>query len=275
MSLICGRNAASDSLISVAVNGEGKIMTVSEGQEGTQDVNVTNASLNVADSGVASALAGTLSVADSAVATQLSGILNVTDSVVAAQLAGTLSTADSDVALALAGTLQVEDSAVVDALGSTLQVQDAQVVSQLSAGIQTFTIQSFQEGQLFMAETIPATSSANSSNTFYPHGNGFIIGGNTSDLSGAVELTLQFSYDSVTWFDDTEAFFMINGQGKFSYKQDKSHAQYYRLSADNSGPSDATITAAAMFHYDSQGVAPILPPEEPMPEEPMPEEPMP
>ena len=235
MSLICGRNATSDSLVSVAVDIDGKIMTVSDAQGGTQDVNVTNASLSVADSAVASALGGTLSVADSAVATQLSG---------------TLSTADSAVASALAGELQVADSAVISALGQ---------------GIQTFTIQSFQEGQLWMADTIPATSSDNSSNSFYPHGKGFIIGGNTSDLSGSVELILQFSYDSMTWFDDTEAFFMINGQGKFSYKQDKSHAQYYRLSADNSGGSDATITAVAMFHSDEQGVPPVVPEPEPEP----------
>lgn len=259
MSLFCGKNAATDSLISVAVDTEGKIMTVSDAPGGTQDVNVTNANLVVTDAAVASALAGTLSVADSAVATQLAGILQVADSTVAAQLAGTLNTADAAVASALAGTLQVEDSAVVDALGNTLQVQDAQVASQLAAGIQTWSPQSFQESGIWYAESLPASSQDNNSGSFYPHGKGFIIGGNTTDTSGSVELSLQFSYDGVTWWDDLEAFIMINSQGKFSYKQDKSPAQYYRLKADNNSASAQTITATAMFHMDEQGVAPVPP----------------
>jgi hypothetical protein len=235
MSLFCGKNAATDSLISVAVDTEGKIMTVSDAHAGTQDVNVMNASLDVADSAVASALASTLSVADSAVATQL------------------------------AGTIQVADSAVAIALESTLSVADSAVATQLQSGLQTWSIKTFDESGIWTAESLPASSQDNNSGSFYPHGNGFVIGGNTTDTSGSVELSLQFSYDAVTWWDDLEAYIMVNGQGKFSYKQDESHAQYYRLKADNNSPSAQTITAAAMFHMDEQGVAPV-PPVEPEPE---------
>jgi hypothetical protein len=242
MSLFCGKNAATDSLISVAVDTEGKIMTVSDAHAGTQDVNVMNASLDVADSAVASALAGTLSVADSAVATQLAGTIQVADSAVAIALESTLSVADSAVATQLAGTIQVADSAVA---------------SQLQTGLQTWSIKTFDESGIWTAESLPASSQDNNSGSFYPHGNGFVIGGNTTDTSGSVELSLQFSYDAVTWWDDLEAYIMVNGQGKFSYKQDESHAQYYRLKADNNSPSAQTITAAAMFHRDEQGVAPV------------------
>ena len=206
MSLIVGRNSASDSLVSVAVDGDGRIMTVSDAAGGTQDVNVTNASLDVVDSAVASALAGTLSVADSAVSS------------------------------ALAGTLSVQDSAVASALAS---------------GIQTHTVADFQEVLLWSNDPLQENSMPTESPPFSPQGKAFIIGGSTTGPPYENDISIEFSHDAMTWFEDNDAYVSVSSNGKFSYKQPHAPAQYYRMVAIKNSGQPATISAVAMYVAES------------------------